>query len=138
MRYARPGDRTQLIILALFACFGVLYLAPKVLSILNVRQQDYFDFELIWRAGTIWASGQNPYDSATWFYPPYWYPLIVPFGLLPFQSALTIWKLINFSLLIVSTHLIARALADVTHQKYLPVFLAGICFLSFMRFSAQR
>ena len=140
------SERIKLAILALVACVGILYLAPKVLSvsIFNSGAQDYFDFQEIWVAGKIWASGQNPYAGikngassgspglSTWFYPPYWYPLIVPFGLLPFQSALTIWKVINFSLLIVSTHLIARALADVTHQKYLPVFLAGICFLSFM------
>ena len=133
--------QTQLVILALFACLGILYLAPKVLSILNVGPHDYFDFQQIWLAGKIWASGQNPYDGAlfpneerlsTWFYPPYWYPLIVPFGLLPFQVALSIWKIINFSLLIGATHLIARALADVTRQKYWPIFLSGTGFVCFM------
>src|SRR6188474_1850329 len=93
-----------------------------------------FDFQYrgtgLFRLSGDLGPGQNPYEGikngaspgspglSTWFYPPYWYPLIVPFGLLPFQSALTIWKVINFSLLIVSTHLIARALAEMTHQKY--------------------
>src|SRR4029078_4810378 len=122
------------------------YLVPKVLSILNVGSQDYFDFQLIWSAGKIWASGHNPYDGglfsggesssrhavSTWFYPPYWYPLIAPFGLLPFQFALTVWKIINFLLLIGSTHLIARALADLTQKKYWQIFLAGIGFVCFM------
>lgn len=133
--------QTQLIILVLFACLGILYLVPKVLSILNAGPHDYFDFEQIWLAGKLWASGKNPYDGSlfpneerlsTWFYPPYWYPIIVPFGLLPFPIALTIWKIINFSLLIGATHLIARALADVAHQKYLPIFLAGMGFVCFM------
>lgn len=138
--------KTGLTILALFACLGVLYLVPKVLSILHVGQHDYFDFQPMWRAGSIWASGHNPYDAmfypnyfgingrplSPWFYPPYWYPLIVPFGLLPFEIALTIWKIINFILLILATHLIARAFADVTRQKYFLLFLSGITFTCFM------
>src|SRR6187399_3439488 len=77
-------ERVKLVVLTLVACLGILYLVPKVLSIsiLHVGSQDYFDFQLIWRAGQVWASGQNPYTSvgsvapSTWFYPPYWYPLI--------------------------------------------------------------
>ena len=38
----------------------------------------------------------------------------------------------NFFLLIVSTHLVARVLADVTRNKYLPIFVGGIAFVSFM------
>jgi len=151
MALSKPGlqktERLKLVILTLVACLGIFYLVPKVLSIsfFHVGSPDYFDFQLIWHAGQVWASGQNPYDGAafygtsfgssapsSWFYPPYWYPLIVPFGLLSFHSALAVWKIANFLLLIVSTHLIARALADVTHQKYLPIFLSGICFISFM------
>ena len=152
-----PGFRgvreaTQLVILAVFACSGILYLAPKVLPILSFRPDDHFDFRMMWLAGKVWASGQNPYDTASypneyyeafnrarvafWFYPPYWYPLIVPFGLLPFRIALSIWKIINFSLLIGATHLIARALADVAYQKYMPIFLAGIGFVCFMQATA--
>src|SRR5690349_20664197 len=97
-----PGLQT-LWLLALWACLGLVYLSPKLLSALNVGPQDYFDFEQIWLAGKLWVSGQNPYlppvipvvpydgssalTASTWFYPPYWYPLIVPFGLLPFKIA---------------------------------------------------
>ena len=69
-------------------------------------------------------------------YPPYWYPLVVPFGFLSFKIAISIWKIINFSLLIGATHLIARALADAACQKYMPIFLAGIGFVCFMQATA--
>lgn len=147
----RKQTQLILIILTLFAGLGVLYLAPKVLT-LDAGPNDYFEFRIFWLAGKIWASGQDPYVGASfpteyfspsdlarvspWFYPPYWYPLIVPFGLLPFQTAFSIWKLIGFSLLIGANHLIARALADVTGQKYLPIFLAGTGFVCFMRATA--
>jgi hypothetical protein len=137
-------EQTKIVILTLFACLGILYLTPKVI-VLSIGPQDYFDFQALWLAGKIWVSGHNPYDGASfpteyysasdlarsspWFYPPYWYPLIVPFGLLPFQTALGIWKVINFSLLIAGNHLIARALADVARQRYLPIFLAGTGFV---------
>ena len=130
-------ERLKLLLLTVFACLGILYLAPKILSILNVGSGDYFDFQLFWQAGKSWATGQNPYDAgrtavSTWFYPPYWYPLIVPFGVMPFQAALTVWKILNFILLIISTHLLARALADMTGKKYLMLFVGGIAFVSFM------
>src|SRR5215471_16663219 len=82
-------ERIKLLFLTVIACLGILYLTPKILSILNSGSNDYFDFELFWRAGKSWAAGQNPYDGipiansdsrtevSTWFYPPYWYPLIV-------------------------------------------------------------
>ena len=141
----RP-ERIKLLLLTIMACLGVLYLAPKILSILHAGSSDYFDFELFWRAGKSWVAGQNPYDGiplpssdnparttvSTWFYPPYWYPLITPFGLLPFPAALTTWKILNFFLLILSTHLLARTLADVTSKKYLMLFTAGTAFISFM------
>ena len=56
-------ERTKLVVLTLFACFGILYLAPKILSIYGGDSEDYFDFQLFWQAGKIWASGGNPYDA---------------------------------------------------------------------------
>ena len=56
-------ERTKLVVLTLFACFGILYLAPKILSIHGGSSEDYFDFQLFWQAGKIWASGGNPYDA---------------------------------------------------------------------------
>ena len=52
--------------------------------------------------------------------------------MMPFQAALTVWKILNFILLFISTHLLARALADMTGQKYLMLFFGGIAFVSFM------
>ena len=63
MQFTQPKDQIQITILALVACFGILYLAPKILSSLNVGPHDYFDFQLLWAAGKIWAAGQNPYTG---------------------------------------------------------------------------
>src|SRR6188474_1850330 len=51
----QKGERIKLAILALVACLGILYLAPKVLSvsIFNTGAQDYFDFQEIWVPGRI-------------------------------------------------------------------------------------
>src|SRR5262249_10938500 len=43
------------------------------------------------------------------------------------------WKVLNLALLIGATHLIARALADVTRQRYISIFLVGIGFGCLMR-----
>ena len=142
--------QTKLAIVAVLACSGILYLAPKVPPPSTMDPLDYFDFQAFWLVGKIWASGQNPYDVALfqtqfyemfnrsagqlmWVYPPYWYPIFVPFAFLSFKVAFGIWKVINFALLIGATHLVARALADVTRQKYLLIFLSGIAIVCFMR-----
>jgi len=133
--------QTQLLFLIPLACLGILYIAIKVLVIPDIGPHDHIDFQDIWLAAKIWVSGKSPYDGtlfpnaerlSTWFYPPYWYPLVVPFGLLPFSTALGIWKVINFSLLIGATYLIARVLADVAHKHFMPIFLAGTAFACFM------
>jgi hypothetical protein len=147
-------EQTLLVFLALFAGLGIIYLAPKLLPPTNVLE--YFDFQIWWIAAKIWASGQNPYDVTSfqqqyyeafnrpggpgevwWLYPPFWYPLIVPFAFLPLKIAFVIWKIINFSLLIGATHLIARALADVARQKYFLIFFAGVGFVCFMQSTAM-
>ena len=147
-------EQTLLVFLALFAGLSIIYLAPKLLPPTNVVE--YFDFQIWWIAAKIWASGQNPYDVTSfqqqyyeafnrpdspgevwWLYPPFWYPLIVPFALLPFKIAFVIWKIINFSLLIGATHLIARALADVARQKYSLIFFLGVGFVCFMQSAAM-
>jgi len=152
MSIVNAGARAQiqLIILIVFASLGFLYLATKVPVPSNIQPEDYFDFQAFWLVGKIWASGQNPYDlelfqklfsetfhrsagQLMWVYPPYWFPLIVPFALLPFKIAFSIWKVLNLALLIGATHLIARALADVTRQRYISIFLVGIGFGCLMR-----
>ena len=137
----RMWAQYELIVLAPLACFGILYLVSKVVMAPSLGPKDYIDFQDIWFAGKLWASGKNPYDGSlfpndqhlsTWFYPPYWYPFVVPFGLLPFQSALSIWKALNLSLLIGGNYLMARAVADLAQQKWLPLFLAGTFYVCFM------
>ena len=147
-------ETAQLSILALLACGSIFYLAPKLLLPANITPEDYFDFQEFWLVGKIWASGQNPYDvvpfqklfyesfqrsagEIMWLYPPYWYPLIVPFAFFSFKTAFGIWKVFNFTLLIVATHLIARGLADVSRQKYVFIFLSGVVFVCFMQATAQ-
>src|SRR5882672_7095296 len=143
-RYAdipRPSARFVDVVLASIAFLGLLYLTSKVVITPSFGPDDYVDFKDMWFAGKLWASGNNPYDGAlfpnaerlsTWFYPPYWYPLIVPFGLLPLQLALGIWKTINLSLLIGANYLTARAVADLARKKWLPIFLAGTAYVCFM------
>ena len=137
----RPSARFVDIVLASIALLGLLYLTSKVVITPSFGPEDYVDFKDMWFAGKLWASGNNPYDGAlfsnaqhlsTWFYPPYWYPLIVPFGLLPLQLALGIWKAINLSLLIGANYLTARAVADLARKKWLPIFLAGTSYVCFM------
>ncbi len=156
--FPKLNERTQIALLAAFACVGILYLVPKVLPILHLEPQDHFDFQHTWLAGKFWVSGLNPYDGprfqrayldtfnlvegpaaglqVLWLYPPYWFPLAAPLGLLPFPVAISIWKAINFSLLIGATHLVARAAVDTVQQKYLPVFFTGIGFVCFMQATA--
>jgi len=131
----------ELVILPLLACAGILYLMSKLLTAPGFNPQDHIDFQDLWLAGKLWASGRNPYDGAffpnaehlsTWFYPPYWYPLVVPFGLLPYEVALGLWKIINFLLLIGATYLGARTIADLVQQKWLPLFCAGTTYVCFM------
>src|ERR1700722_16637099 len=121
---------------AILFVFGLAsYLAPKVFS---GGEGFGLDFRVIWLAGSIWADGQNPYGPVfaaryvqefgaalpvSWLYPPYWYPLAVSFGLLPFTISNVIWNLVNCVLIVVATHLIARAVADVTNRTYTNIFL---------------
>ena len=136
------------LIIAIIAISGLIYLTPKAVSISGVDGPGGLDFRVIWIAANMWASGQDPYGpsftaeyfkifgpgpGALWFYPPYWYPIALPFSSLPFSIANSVWKLANASLLIGAIHFIARALADVTHQKYITIFLAGVAYASFMQ-----
>jgi hypothetical protein len=149
-RFRSFAEKAKNPILAIIAIFGIIYLIPKVISLNDQSVGNGLDFRYIWLAGKIWASGHDPYGPLfereyndnfnlvlaprlLWVYPPYWYPLALPFGLFSFQIANVIWKICNFSLLIGATHLIARALADIARQGYWPIFLAGIGFACLMQ-----
>lgn len=137
--------------LAVVAILSITYLVPKIFAIHDESFGNGFDFRYIWLAGKIWASGQDPYGplfaqeyhenfhltlDTFWVYPPYWYPIALPFGLLSFQIAATIWKASNFLLLVGATHLIATTLADVTRRGYWSIFLSGIVFVCCMQATA--
>ena len=137
----------QLILVA-FAISGIFYLAPKVIS----THENGLDFRLIWLAGKQWAAGGNPYgheflsryleifgrgpNTHFWVYPPNWWPLAVPLSLLPFPTSFAAWKLINFAILIYSTYLVSRSVANVSRQNYLPIFYAGIGYVCTMQATA--
>ena len=129
----------------LFACLGILYLLPKLFS---SQDEEGFVFRMIWMAGKLWTSGQDPYGplfvtqyessglgplGQHWNYPLYWYPIAVSLGHLPLPVAAGLWKAINFMLLIAATHLTARALADCSKQQYASIFASGLAFVCFMQ-----
>lgn len=95
-----------------------IYLLPKMLS-----TQDGLDFRLIWLAGKLWASGISPYsaefleaykatfgdgpNSHFWVYPPYWWGISRPLASLPFETALLVWNVVNYALLILGAALVS-------------------------------
>ena len=94
------------------------------------------DFRIIWVAGRVWIGFQdtNPYGPAllqttseifgttyyphVWQYPPNWYPLASFFGLIPFGASLITWNLLNLSLLIVATHLVAQSVSGASGGRW--------------------
>ena len=101
------------LILAIVAVLGVAYAATKGISI---HGEGGLDFHLIWLAGKMWEAGANPYGpkflneyyehfhemmpGAYWIYPPYWYPIAISLSQWSFPVANSIWKAVNFVLLI--------------------------------------
>jgi len=145
VRFPTFKRQTKNLFLGMVALLGLVYLAPKGISISGVGGMDFRD---IWVAGQIWAAGEDPYGSSfaaeylaafgydrgeIWLYPPYWYPIAAPLGLFSFSVANSVWKAINFLLLIGGIHLTARALADDTRVEYITLFFAGINFACFLR-----
>lgn len=134
--------------LAAFTVSGLIYLASKVLWGYNSG----LDFRLIWLAGKQWANGENPYgleffsrylqvfgpgpNSSIWFYPPYWWPLAVPFSFLPFPTSYAVWRLFNLAMLIGATYLTSRSSANILRQKWLPIFCIGLGYVCLMQATA--
>lgn len=151
-RWRALNEQTRLSILSIFACIGILYLAAKALPIHSAAPAEGLDFRVFWIAGKLWNSGGNPYGpafikeylttfgmkaDALWLYPPYWYSIVSLFSLLPYQISANVWRISNFALVIAANHLIARALADTTRQKYLPLFLGGLGYACLMEATAM-
>jgi hypothetical protein len=135
----------------LFAFSSIVYLAPKLFN--NQHGDPAFggDFRMVWLAGKIWAAGQDPYgplfetayldafgpsNNMYWVYPPFWWPVALPFGFLPFPTANVLWNLFNFLFILTAAHLIARAIADATKQSYLTIVMTGVGFACFMQATA--
>jgi len=87
VRFPTFKRQTKNLFLGMVALLGLVYLAPKGISISGVGGMDFRD---IWVAGQIWAAGEDPYGSSfaaeylaafgydrgeIWLYPPYWYPI---------------------------------------------------------------
>jgi hypothetical protein len=79
------------------------------------------DFAFYWTAARLAVNGQNPYSPAAaaelehqvtlnghpglvLFNPPWILPLIVGFGLLPFQSAQLLWLVLSVAIMLISVH----------------------------------
>lgn len=88
-----------------------------------LNTDDGLDFRLIWLSGQLWSEGISPYsetffpryeqafgqgpNSHFWVYPPYWWIICRPLAMLPFETALLVWNLFNYFLLITSAYLFA-------------------------------
>src|SRR5689334_18796156 len=101
LRNFGKGGRLYLFVLSTGALAGALYFFPKIVG-LGGGDGFGLDFKVIWLAGKIWASGQNPYGpifleqyltdfgphwNTYWLYPPNWFPLAVSFAFLPFAAS---------------------------------------------------
>lgn len=84
------------------------------------------DFRYIWRAGYLWSQGIDPYGPAYaamnsaypdaqrmsgWVYPPHWFGLAAPFGMMAYPAAFALWKTASSLLFIVGSALAWRRLA---------------------------
>nr|WP_253201515.1 glycosyltransferase 87 family protein [Sphingomonas quercus] len=86
---------------------------------------DPSEFPMFWGVGRAMAEGISPYsprtplligtllsieDPAPWFYPPQWFVILRPIGLLPMDRAIEVWRAINALLLAIAAMALSRAL----------------------------
>jgi hypothetical protein len=135
-----------------FVTAGLIYTGQKILDLRPVPL-DGFDFRLIWIAGKLWASGQDPYGqafSSEYFnafgpvpdmhfllYPPYWAFIAAPLSFLSFETACLLWRLFNFALLLLATTLTARVIAGKHAAHFWPVLLVGLGYVTVMQTTAS-
>lgn len=143
MREYRP---VQVYLLVFAALLATAYVAPKTFSF-----SDGLDFRLIWLAGKLWTAGENPYGSQFhdvylnefgsgpnthfWVYPPYWYPISVMLGKLPYHSSLLIWRLLNITLLYFSAHMVAQTIST-SRTQYVVHFFFCLTFSEILQATA--
>lgn len=105
----------------LVASIGLAYLCYKL-----AVEEVGFDFRYIWVAGKLWSAGKSPYGpdfiftfdelihalrpiSHFWVYPPYWLPIAVPLGVLPFAFAAKLWGALNIGFVVSAAWLFSRS-----------------------------
>jgi uncharacterized membrane protein len=140
--------KTGALVSGIFAISGLAYLVPKIFASPDVGA---WDFRMVWLAGKLWAEGRDaygpPFEQAYlaafgtgfnmyWVYPPYWYPLAIPFGIMSYPAASLVWNLFNFLLLVAGSHLVAAAIASRTKQSYWPLVFTGLGLVCFMQATA--
>lgn len=129
----------------LFLAISQAYLIPKVLD-----QTDGFDFRLIWLAGELWSNGISPYSEAFgvayratfgtgpsshfWVYPPYAWLVSRPLAMLPFETAVLVWNILNYCLLIATAWIFAQlSLTRIAAVSTTTRFVIGVSALSIIQ-----
>ncbi len=139
--FAAPTDRGRIPnIIVVLACLGMVGLSIGYLLLKTTQFSVYpgFDFRYIWLAGDLWADGINPYAETyqpegeariadghvpiKWVYPPTWWLIATPFGLVGLEQAFLLWSLVNIGLVL--------AISGVLSQAYLRAAPASTQWLS--------
>jgi hypothetical protein len=130
----------------LAASFLIGLAAVFVLVVVKQTLADLFpyDFAYFHAAGRTWGAGMDPYgpayagfarsyippQSALWVYPPQWWGITVPLGLLPMQSALIAWKIAGLLALIAGSALLFDTFRTVTGRAWVATALVFSIVLS--------
>lgn len=136
MSALRPHQRRALLwgLAFTLTIISQVYLLPKVIDV-----SDGQDFRLIWLAGEVWMSGENPYSedfnltylvhfgsqraSHFWVYPPYWYTVSTALNQLEFREAVLIWNLVSYAALWGGAISLVSALEAVGYRVGMPSVL---------------
>jgi hypothetical protein len=120
--------------------------AVFVLVVVKQTLDDLFpyDFAYFHAAGRTWGAGKDPYgpayagfarsyippESALWVYPPQWWGITVPLGLLPMASAVTAWKIAGLIALTAGSALLFDVFRAVTGRAWVATALVFSIVLS--------
>jgi len=115
-------------------------------------QQDAIDFKYFWLAGHIWSMGDNPYSQTFWdlgeemfvgtnrprtfFYPPNWWAIAVPFSAVDYGLSSVFWRLLS-GLMVVAGCAVALSAHHNRVQTLSPlIWAATVAFASLMTATA--
>lgn len=100
-------------------------IAYLVFKTATLAAEPGYDFRYLWVAGRMWLDGLNPYEPQyqqvgaalisqghvplQWVYPPSWWLICTPLGLLDLKHANVAWNVLNIILLIAGSLLITRS-----------------------------